>query len=237
MKRLSRLTVRRAEDRGRSDFGWLDSRHTFSFGRYQEANHTGFRSLLVLNEDRVEPGRGFGTHPHENMEILSYVVQGTIEHRDSMGNGSRVVPGELQRMTAGTGVAHSEFNPSAAEPLHFLQIWIRPECDGLYPGYEQKAFPLEEQRGHLVLVASRDGRGDSVTVHQDVLLYAGRFSAGQSVRHDLGPGRHGWIQGVRGTVSVNGEELHAGDGAATSAGQSLELRATSDAELLLFDLD
>ena len=233
----TRLTVRRAGDRGASDFGWLDSRHTFSFGRYYDEDYLGYRTLRVINEDRVEPGCGFGTHPHDNMEILSYVVDGTIEHKDSMGNGSKVVPGELQRMTAGTGVSHSEFNPSRADSLHFLQIWILPEREGLEPGYEQKAFPLEERRGELVLVASRDGRDGSITVHQDLSLYAARLDEGQSTAYELAAGRHGWVQVVRGSVTVNGEELHAGDGAALGPGLQLDLQATSVAELLLFDLD
>lgn len=231
------LTIRRGEARGASKLRWLDSRHSFSFGEYFDLAHMGFRTLRVINEDRVEPGQGFGTHPHENMEILSYVIEGAIEHRDSMGNGSRVVPGELQRMTAGTGVTHSEFNPSSTARLHFLQIWILPDTKGLEPGYEQRAFPLEERRGELVLVASPDGRQDSITVHQDVSLYAGRLDAGESVRHGFAPGRYGWIQVVRGNLAANGEELHAGDGASLSEAQALELRASSDSELLLFDLD
>ncbi len=231
------LTIRRDQERGASNFGWLDSRHTFSFGHYLDRAHMGFRTLRVINEDRVEPGKGFGTHPHQDMEILSYVIEGVIEHKDSTGNGSVVVPGELQRMTAGTGVTHSEFNGSSTDPLHFLQIWIVPEKEGLEPGYEQRAFPLEERRGELLLVASRDGREDSLTVHQDVSLYAGRFDAGQSARHELAPGRNGWIQVVRGSVVANGEELRAGDGAAMSEGQQLQLRALSDSEVLLFDLN
>ena len=232
------MIVKRArDDRGRTRLDWLDSRHTFSFGHYLDRAHMGFRTLRVINEDRVEPGKGFGTHPHQDMEILSYVIEGVIEHKDSTGNGSVVVPGELQRMTAGTGVTHSEFNGSSTDALHFLQIWIVPEKEGLEPGYEQRAFPLEERRGELLLVASRDGREDSLTVHQDVSLYAGRFDAGQSARHELAPGRNGWIQVVRGSVVANGEELRAGDGAAMSEGQQLQLRALSDSEVLLFDLN
>jgi hypothetical protein len=230
------LTIRRGEDRGRSDFGWLDSRHTFSFGDYFDRNHVQFRDLRVINEDRVAPGRGFGTHPHRNMEILSYVLEGAIEHKDSLGNGSVVLPGELQRMSAGTGVTHSELNPSATEPLHFLQIWIVPEKDGLAPGYEQKAFPLDEHRGELILVASRDGRHGSLTLHQDVSLFATRLGSHQETKYVLGPGRHGWIQVVRGSVSVNGESLRQGDGAATGEAEPILLRAETAAEVLLFDL-
>lgn len=230
------LTTRRNQERGVSNFGWLDSRHTFSFGHYHDPEYMGFRTLRVINEDRVEPGKGFGTHPHDNMQILSYVVDGAIEHNDSMGNGSRVVPGELQRMTAGTGVTHSEFNPSSTDPLHFLQIWILPEEKGLEPGYEQRAFPLDEKRGNFMLVASRNGREGSLSVYQDVSLYAGRFNEDQSTEHEFAPGRNGWIQVVRGSVLANGEELEAGDGAAVSDEETLELRALKDAEVLLFDL-
>ena len=167
------LTIRRSDDRGTSNWGWLDSRHTFSFGEYVDPAHMGFRSLRVINEDRVTPGQGFGTHPHRDMEILSYVIEGSMEHKDSMGTGSVIVPGELQRMTAGTGITHSEFNPSATDPLHFLQIWILSAKKGLEPGYEQRAFPMEERRGQFVLVGSQDGRDRSLTIHQDVSLYAG----------------------------------------------------------------
>ena len=231
------INIRKSEQRGGSDFGWLDSRHSFSFGGYVDRAQMGFRSLRVINEDRVAAGKGFGTHPHRDMEILSYVVDGTIEHKDSMGNGSVVVPGELQRMTAGTGVTHSEFNPSHTDPLHFLQIWIIPEERGLAPGYEQKAFPLDELRGQLALVASRDGCDGALTVHQDVSLYAGRFNPGQVAVHDLEPGRHAWVQVVRGDVDLNGNRLHAGDGAAVSDEVRLELQANSDAEALVFDLN
>ena len=230
------IAVRNREQRGKSNFGWLDSRHSFSFGGYHDSTHMGFRSLRVINEDRVDPGKGFGTHPHRDMEILSYVIDGAIEHKDSMGNGSKVVPGELQRMTAGTGVSHSEFNPSQTDSLHFLQIWIIPEQRGLTPGYEQKAFPLEERRGQLTLVASPDGRDGSLTVHQDVSLYAGRFDAGQTTTRAVDPGRHVWIQVVRGELSANGEALHAGDGAAMSGEERLELQANTDSEVLVFDL-
>lgn len=230
------ITIRPGAERGRSDFGWLDSRHTFSFGRYHDPAHLGFQSLRVINEDRVSPGGGFGTHPHENMEILTYVVDGAIEHKDSLGNGSVVRPGEVQRMTAGTGISHSEFNPSKSAPLHFLQIWILPEEQGLEPGYEQRKFPLDTRRGELLLVASRDGRGDSLTLHQDVALHAGKLGAGDRVEHRLARGRCAWLQVVRGAVALGDARLGAGDGAAISGEDRLEITATEDAEVLLFDL-
>lgn len=230
------IAVRKNTDRGRADFGWLDSRHTFSFGRYLDPDHMGFRSLRVINDDRVAAGAGFGTHPHDNMEILSYVVDGAIEHKDSMGNGSVIRPGELQRMTAGAGVTHSEFNHSKTDSLRFLQIWILPEKRDLEPGYEQRAFPLEERKGELVLVASRDGRDDSVTVHQDVSLYAGRLSPGDRTMLELGPGRDAWVQVVRGGVKLAGEALEEGDGAAVRDETSIELSADAEAEVLVFDL-
>ena len=231
------LTIRRSDDRGKSNWGWLDSRHTFSFGEYVDPAHMGFRSLRVINEDRVTPGQGFGTHPHRDMEILSYVIEGSMEHKDSMGTGSVIVPGELQRMTAGTGITHSEFNPSATDRLHFLQIWILPAHKGLEPGYEQRAFPMDTQRGQFVLVGSPDGRDGSLTIHQDVSLYAGRFDEGQAASYEFEPKRNGWVQVVRGSVLANGEELAAGDGGALTGAESLELRAMSDTEVLLFDLN
>ncbi len=230
------LTIRKGEERGGSNLGWLDSRHSFSFGGYTDDSWMGFRSLRVLNEDRVEPGMGFGTHPHRDMEILSYVIDGQIEHKDSLGNGSVIVPSELQRMTAGTGVTHSEFNPSPTDSLHFLQIWIIPQTEGLEPGYEQKAFPLEARRGELVLMTSSDAREGSIQVHQDISLYAGRFDTGQSIWFELAAERHGWIQVIRGPMTVNGDRLEAGDGAALAEEESIELRAEDDAEVLVFDL-
>lgn len=230
------ITLRKADERGRSDLGWLDSRHTFSFGSYHDPAHMGFRSVRVINDDRVTPGAGFGSHPHDNMEILSYVVDGAIEHRDSMGNGSVIRPGELQRMTAGTGVFHSEFNPSRTDGLRFLQIWVLPEEEDLEPGYEQKRFPLEERRGDLVLIASRDGREGSLPVHQDLSLYAGRLPAGRAARLDLAPGRHAWVQVVRGEVTLGGARLGEGDGAALSGEPEVAIEARADAEVLVFDL-
>ena len=230
------ITIRRADERGTTDFGWLDSRHSFSFGRYHDPRHMGFRALRVINDDRVAPGQGFGTHTHRDMEILSWVVEGAMEHRDSLGNGSVIRPGELQRMTAGTGVAHSEFNHSRKETLRFLQIWILPERSGIEPGYEQAAFPLDRRRGELVLVASRDGRDDSVKVHQDVSLRAGRFAGGDEIRLPIPPGRHAWVQVVSGGVGLNGLELEEGDGAALSEEDAMAITARSAAEVLVFEL-
>jgi hypothetical protein len=230
------LTIRPSEARGHVEFGWLDTRHSFSFGHYHDPAHMGFRALRVINEDHVDPGAGFDPHPHRDMEILTYVLSGALEHRDSMGNGSVIRPGDVQRMTAGTGVVHSEQNASATEPVHLLQIWLLPARTGLAPGYEQKAFPEAERRGRLRPLASADGREGSVTVHQDVTLYSALLGAGESVRHALAPGRHAWVQVARGAVSVNGETVRAGDGVALSDERSLALEASEDAELLLFDL-
>jgi len=235
---------RASEDRGHANHGWLDSHHTFSFADYHDPKHMGFRALRVINEDRVEPGRGFGTHPHRDMEILSYVLEGALEHKDSMGTGSIIRPGDVQRMSAGTGVLHSEYNHSKTEPVHFFQIWLLPERAGIAPGYEQKTFGDDDKRGRLRLVASRDGRDGAVTVHQDVDVYASLLGAGERVEHvfhvggqvEGRPGRHGWIQLARGRVDVNGEALVAGDGAAISEERSIAIRAIEPAELLLFDL-
>lgn len=231
------IKLRPASERGLSNFGWLDSRHSFSFGRYFDDEHMGFRALRVINDDRVAAGSGFGTHPHRDMEILTWVVDGAIEHRDSMGNGSVLRPGELQRMTAGTGITHSEFNPSKTEALRLLQIWIIPERAGLEPSYEEKPFPVEERRGELVLLASRDGREGSLTVHQDVSLWAGRLAEGDEVVLPLDPARHAWVQVVRGEVTLGDQELGEGDGAAVSAERELRIVGKSDAEVLVFDLE
>ena len=231
------ITIRSAAERGHARHGWLESRHTFSFGDYHDPRHMGFRALRVINEDRVEPGKGFATHSHRDMEIVSYVLDGALEHRDSMGNGSVIRPGDVQRMSAGTGVTHSERNPSKTNPVHLLQIWILPERQGLPPGYEQKAFPESEKRGRLRLVASRDGRDGSVTIHQDVDLYAAILARGETVRHALRPGRHAWVQVAAGEVTLNGEWLEAGDGAAVSDEQTIEISSEErGAEVLLFDL-
>lgn len=230
------LRIRRAAERGHADRGWLDSYHTFSFGEYHDPDHMGFRSLRVINEDRVQPGQGFGTHPHRDMEIVSYVVEGALAHRDSTGTEELLRPGEVQRMTAGTGITHSEYNGSRVEPVHFLQIWILPERRGLEPGYEQKLFPDEEKRGRLRLLASPEGEDGSVTVHQDVRMFAALLQAGEKVEHALAPDRHAWVQVVRGSVTTNGVTLSAGDGAAVSEENRLELNGVEDAEVLLFDL-
>ncbi|SDU30502.1 pirin family protein [Stappia sp. ES.058] len=227
---------RPSEERGRADFGWLDSRHSFSFGQYHDENHMGFGALRVINEDRVAPGAGFGTHPHRDMEILTYVVEGALEHKDSIGTGSVIRPGDLQRMSAGTGIRHSEYNHARDAPVHFLQIWILPERNGLEPGYEQKSFPPEIRDGRLVLLGSRDGRDGSVTIHQDVALYGALLKPEASVSHVLAEGRKAWLQLVRGTVSVNGQTLAAGDGLGIETLGPLAIEAQENAEFLLFDL-
>jgi redox-sensitive bicupin YhaK (pirin superfamily) len=231
------ITIRKSHDRGHARHGWLDSRHTFSFADYYDQDHMGFRTLRVINEDRVEPGQGFGTHPHRDMEIISYVLEGALEHKDSMGTSSTIRPGEVQRMSAGTGVLHSEYNPSRAEPVHFLQIWIHPDKKGVKPGYEQKAFPAAERKNRLRLVASRDGRDGSISIHQDADLYTTLLSKGASVAHELKSGRFSWVQVTRGSVTLNGRELEAGDGASAAGEKALELKASSDAEVLVFDLN
>jgi len=226
------IALRPAEERGHTRLSWLDSRHSFSFDRYYDPRHMGFRVLRVINEDRVDPGQGFGTHPHRDMEILTFVLEGVLEHKDSLGSGSVIRPGDVQRMTAGTGISHSEFNPSRTEPVHFLQVWILPERPGLEPSYEQRSFPSAGLR----LVGSRDGTEGSVRIHQDVLVYVARLSAGEDVVHALAPGRHAWIQMARGAAQVNGTRLAAGDGAALSEERSVTLRGVDDAEALVFDL-
>ena len=230
------ITVRKREERGRETMGWLDSKHTFSFGHYHDPAQMGFGSLRVINEDRVVPGAGFPPHGHRDMEIISYVLDGALEHQDSTGTQSVIRPGEVQRMTAGTGVRHSEYNASDKEQVHFLQIWILPEKEGLKPGYEQRDFPEDEKRNTLRLVASRDGRQGSLTVHQDVDLYAGLLEAGKSTGFELKPGRKAWLQVARGQVTLNGTLLKEGDGAAVSDVTKLELVGETKAEVLLFDL-
>jgi quercetin 2,3-dioxygenase len=231
------LTLRPREDRGHIDFGWLDTHHTFSFGSYVHPDHMGFRSLRVINEDRVVGGEGFPRHPHRDMEILSYVVSGALSHQDSMGTGSVIRPGDVQRMTAGTGVSHSEQNASKDEPVHFLQIWIVPERRGLPPGYEQKRFSDEEKRNVLRLLASPGGADGSITVHQDVSMYGSIVDAGAKVEHPLADGRGGWAQVIRGEVRVNGRTLRAGDGAAIEGERLVTIEgAAASSELLLFDL-
>ncbi len=230
------MTIRPAAERGHADHGWLDSHHTFSFANYFDPAHMGFRSLRVINEDRVQAGQGFGKHPHRDMEIISYVLEGGLEHRDSLGTGSVIRPGDVQRMSAGTGVTHSEFNASKSELVHFLQIWLLPAAAGSQPGYEQKSFSPEQKRGRLRVVASPDGREGSVTVHADAVLYAGLFDAGESAELALAPGRHAWVHVARGRVRVNGRELAAGDGASVSDEAALRVEGVAGGEVLVFDL-
>jgi redox-sensitive bicupin YhaK (pirin superfamily) len=225
------IQVRRAEDRGHFDHGWLNTYHTFSFADYYDPEFMGFRALRVINEDRVKPGRGFGTHSHRDMEIVTYVLDGELAHRDSMGTGSVTRPGEVQRMSAGSGVLHSEMNPSPVAPVHFLQIWILPESRGIEPSYEQKEFSREP--GKLLLVASHDGKDGSLTIHQDAKIFAATLD-GKSIAYDLPAGRYAWLQLARGAATVNGEELRAGDGAAIEDERKLTIEG--DGEILLFDL-
>lgn len=231
------IKVRPAGERGKTRTNWLDSSHTFSFNRYYDPRYAGFRDLLVINEDYVAQGMGFGTHSHDNMEIITYVVEGQLAHKDSTGTSSTIRPGEVQRMSAGTGVSHSEFNPSETEPTHLLQIWIQPEREGLQPSYEQRTFPEEGRRGKLRLIASRDGRDGAVTVHQDVRLYDALLAPGNEVTHQLERDRHAWVQVIKGAVTVNQTPLRAGDGAAISEEKSLSIVASEEAEILLFDLN
>ena len=230
------VEIRRSQERGHFDRGWLNTYHTFSFDEYYDPRFVHFRSLRVLNDDRVAPGAGFPMHGHRDMEIVTYVLEGALQHRDNMGNGSAIRPGAVQRMSAGTGVLHSESNASADEPVHLLQIWILPEKKGLAPEYEQKTFPEAEKRARLRLVASQDGRDGSVTIHQDAAIYAAQLGAGERVTHELAPERHAWVQVARGRAQLNGETLQAGDGAAVSAESRIELTGADSAEVLLFDL-
>ncbi|MHB8454626.1 MAG: pirin family protein [Acidiferrobacterales bacterium] len=230
------IEIRQSAERGHANHGWLDSYHTFSFADYHDPAHMGFSHLRVINEDRVNPGSGFPTHSHRDMEIITYIIDGALEHKDSMGNGSVIRPGDVQRMSAGTGVSHSEFNPSASETVHFLQIWILPDTNGLPPGYEQRHFGHRELDGSLRVVASRDGREGSVAVHQDMSLYAVRLNRGQQVKHNLASGRRAYVQVARGSVELNGRQLLAGDGAGVSQEMELRLEAGTDAEVLVFDL-
>jgi redox-sensitive bicupin YhaK (pirin superfamily) len=233
---LAMMKIRPAAERGHANHGWLDSHHTFSFADYYDPSHMGFRTLRVVNDDRVAPGQGFGTHPHRDMEILSYVLDGALEHKDSMGTGSVIKPGDVQRMSAGTGVRHSECNASKTEPVHFLQIWIQPSKAGIAPGYEQKTFSAEDKRGRLRLVASPDGRDGSVTLHTDALLYAGMFDAGETAEVALQPGRHAWAHVARGKVRVNGQALAEGDSAGLSEERVVKIDGGAGAEVLVFDL-
>jgi quercetin 2,3-dioxygenase len=247
------ITIRPHDERGKTKFDWLDSSHTFSFADYRDPEHMGFRSLRVINDDYVEPGKGFGTHSHRDMEIVTLVLEGALEHKDSTGTSSVIRPGDVQRMSAGTGITHSEWNHSKNEEVHFLQIWILPEKAGLRPGYEQKSVPEESRRGRLVRLASRDGKDGSVVIHQDAALYGTRLDPGQSVTHRPSPGRHVWVHVARGAVTLNGRSLLAGDGASASdearltiegtappktsaVGRSAEAAAYPYADVLIFDL-
>jgi redox-sensitive bicupin YhaK (pirin superfamily) len=230
------IKIRRSAERGHFDHGWLNTYHTFSFADYHDPDFMGFRTLRVINEDWVQPGNGFGTHGHRDMEIVTYVLEGGLEHRDSMGNGSIIRPGEVQRMSAGTGVLHSEKNPSTSEVVHLLQIWILPERPGIRPEYEQKAFPADGSRGTLRIVASHDGHEGSLTMHQDTDLYTALLDGDESVTHSFGPNRYGWLQVARGTARLNGTDLAAGDGAAISGEPSITISGDK-AEVLLFDLN
>jgi hypothetical protein len=247
------ITIRKAAERGRTNIDWLDSRHSFSFGDYYDPRHMGFGPLRVINDDRVAPGGGFGAHPHRDMEIITYVVSGALEHKDSLASistphpnplpkgegaaGSVIRPGDVQRMTAGTGIRHSEFNPSATEPVHFLQIWILPEQNNLPPSYEQRTFADQEKRNQLRLIASHDGRDGSVTIHQTADVYAALLDKGQTVQHVLPSGCIAWLQLIRGTISLSGNQLQLGDGAAINQEKQLDMVAQDTAELLLFDLE
>jgi quercetin 2,3-dioxygenase len=231
------IRVRKSTERGHFDHGWLDTYHTFSFSGYYDPNHQGFRSLRVINEDRVAPGQGFDTHGHRDMEIVTYVLEGTLAHRDSLGSTGVLRPGELQHMTAGTGIMHSEFNPSKAEPVHLYQIWLFPERRSLAPSYDQKAFPEAERTNQLRLVASPDGRDGSLLIRQDARLYLGSLTAGTQVSHPLLTGRHAWLQVLRGEVELNEAALAAGDGASATDESGLSLRALEPSEVLLFDLN
>ena len=230
------IRVRPAEERGTTITDWLDSRHTFSFGDYHDQEHMGFRSLRVINDDRIGPGGTFPTHGHRDMEILTYVLDGTLAHSDSLGNGSEIRPGELQRMTAGSGIAHSEANPSSDQPVHLLQIWILPDRRALAPAYEQRSFPPEELKHHLRIIASPDGRDGSLTIHQDAELYAATIDPGQHVLHRLRPRRHAWLQVARGVVTLDEHTLKAGDAAAISDEEMVQVDGVEPAEVLLFDL-
>lgn len=231
------ITIRSSQARGVANFGWLDSRHTFSFGNYYDPDHMGFASLRVINEDKVQPSRGFGTHGHRDMEIISYVLDGALAHQDNIGNGSTIRPGDVQRMSAGTGILHSEFNASETDSVHFLQIWILPEQRNLEPSYEQKNFSDAEKRGKLRLVGSRDGRDGSVTIHQDVNLYATSLTEGETISHSLADGRSVWVQVARGAILLNEHNLTAGDGAAIAQETAITLKGVSNtAEVLLFDM-
>ena len=230
------ITLRPSEQRGGADHGWLKTRHSFSFNTYNDPKHMHFRALRVINEDWVAPGQGFGTHPHDNMEIITYVLEGALEHKDSLGTGSIIRPGDAQRMSAGTGIRHSEYNASETDQVHMLQIWIMPNQRNVTPGYEQKTFPAAEKQGKLRVIAAPDGRDGAVTIHADTNLYASTLKSGEKVQHTLAPTRAAWLQVAKGEVELNGKKLKQGDGASASDEPNLGIAATTDAEILLFDL-
>ena len=230
------ITLRPSDQRGGADYGWLKTRHAFSFNTYYDPAHTNFHALRVINEDWIAPGQGFGTHAHDNMEIITYVLEGAIEHKDSLGTGSVIRPGDAQRMSAGTGIRHSEFNASKTDPAHMLQIWIMPNQRNVTPGYEQKQFPAEEKAGKLRVIAASDGRNGAVKINADTDLYVSTLKSGEKVEHVLAPGRAAWLQVVKGEVALNGKKLSQGDGASVSDEPTLTIVATTDAEVLLFDL-
>src|SRR3989338_3086106 len=230
------IQIRKAGERGHANHGWLDTYHTFSFADYQDPKHMGFRSLRVINEDRVEPGQGFGTHGHRDMEIITCILEGELEHKDSMGNGAVIRPGEVQRMSAGTGVTHSEFNPSKTKPVHLLQIWILPDKANLTPSYEQREFKSQNRKNRLCLVASGKPREDAVKIHQDADLYSSLLDGGKKLEYGLDKNRYAWIQVARGSLRVNEVLLQAGDGAAISKEEKLKISGESDSEFLLFDM-
>lgn len=230
------VTIRKSAERGHANHGWLDSYHTFSFANYYDPAYMGFRHLRVINEDRVEAGQGFGTHPHRDMEIITYIIEGALEHKDSMGNREVIRAGEVQVMSAGTGITHSEYNPSSTEPVHLLQIWILPDQAGIKPRYDQKMYSEDEKRDRLRLIASPEGREDSVVIHQNVNLYASLLQQGQKIEYSLSPDRHGWLQVVKGAITLNGQALTTGDGAAISHETQLAIAAEENSEFLLFDL-
>lgn len=230
------ITIRRATDRGHGNHGWLNSYHTFSFAGYRDPDHMGFRSLRVINEDRVAPGQGFGTHSHDNMEIVSYVLEGQLEHKDSMGNGETLTPGEFQRISAGTGIEHSEFNPSSTTPVHFYQIWLTPNQKGVDPSYDQRRFADAELNGKVRLVASPTGEQNSIPIHSDARVYLSKLAHDQSVELELAMGRFGWLQVLRGSVTVSGNLLHTSDAVAISEETKVTMTANSNAEVMFFDL-
>lgn len=230
------IKIRKANERGHANHGWLESYHTFSFANYYDPNFLGFRSLRVINEDRVQPDAGFPTHGHRDMEILTYVLEGELEHKDNMGNGSIIYPGEVQKMSAGTGILHSEFNPSKTQPVHLFQIWILPDRSGVKPSYEQRYFDLENNQGNLTLIAAKNGEGDCISVEQDVKLYASKLGMGSVLNYELKRDRNAWLQVVKGTVTLNDQPLNSSDAAAVSEEKTLEIKATEDSEILLFDL-